>query len=128
MHDDELIEIIQNQADPLLRRVAFKCYDSRDGRTPVTGLTWSGSQLREASNFVESDFTGSVQEIMGGWYLYQFATLFLTTLGSLSVRPNRAGVQSIVTMVAAVVGSPGVNPTTTEGVHSGPHVGFLIGL
>ena len=127
--DDEIIDIVQNEGDPTLRRVAFQCVSDIDGKTVQAGLTWSGSQLKESKNFVESNFTGAVSEIGAGWYMYQFATAFLTDLGALTLRPSRSGVLSKMTLVANVVGTPGVDPALGDAAsHSGPHVGLIIGL
>ena len=91
--DNEML-IQRNAATGANRTIIFRCVDATDGYTAETGLTFGAGDIKISKNgAAEANHSGTVTEIAGGLYKYEFAVAELDTPGSLSFRTNKSGVR-----------------------------------
>lgn len=92
--DSDMQQIKQNETSAARRRVIFDAVDATDGVTPETGLTWAAGEIRLSRNGgTEANHTGTVTELAGGTYLYEFTAAEVDTLGVLQLRTAKSGVR-----------------------------------
>jgi hypothetical protein len=95
-----MIQLKKSQATAARRRIPFYFVDDTDGKTPETGLTFSGSDLKVCKNGgAEADFAGSMSEIGNGLYYYEATAGELDTVGFMVVRSAKAGVRTFPALV-----------------------------
>lgn len=86
-------QIPLNTATAGNRRVVFKAVLEADRVTPLTGQTFSASEIRVSKNgAAEANNGGSVTEIAGGLYYYAATQGETDTRGLLILRGNKSGV------------------------------------
>lgn len=92
-----MLILVQNESSATLRRVPFYMVNDIDGKTPVTGLTFSGSEIQVSKNGnAEANFTGSVIEVGNGLYTYVLAAGEVDTLGYITIRFEKATVRVFI--------------------------------
>jgi hypothetical protein len=105
--------IQQSEATASHRRVLLYLVSSTDGKTPMTGLTFSGSQILISQNGAAPvAFAGTVTEIGNGLYYYTFASTELATLGFVSLTVIYTGVLQFVKECQVVAWDPFAMPTS----------------
>jgi len=91
--DNEML-IQRNAATGANRTIIFRCVDATDGYTAETGLAFGAGDIKISKNgAAEANHSGTVTEIAGGLYKYEFAVAELDTPGSISFRTNKSGVR-----------------------------------
>lgn len=106
-----MILIKQNESTASLRRVFFFCADddSADNYAPKTGLTFSNGELKiskaGAVEFNAANY-GTVTEVGGGWYSYEYAAGEVDTLGAVMLRTNKTDVYSDAVIAQVVPFNP----------------------
>lgn len=89
------------------RRLLLRCVDATDGVTAETGLTFAAGELKVSKNGgAEANHAGTVTEIAGGMYHYEFAAAELDTIGTLYVRVEKTGVHPFVGVAQVVAYDP----------------------
>lgn len=92
-----MLQFKQSETTSALRRAPFYAVDSSDGVTPETGLSFSGAEIKISKNGgAEANFAGSVSELAGGLYYYEFTEGELDTAGFVTARVSKTGVAAIV--------------------------------
>jgi hypothetical protein len=92
--DDDMLTIKQSEATAARRRVYFDCLDATDGYTPETGLTFSSGELKiSKAGAAEANHAGTVAEVGGGTYYYEFTAAEVNTLGVMQFRVVKSGVR-----------------------------------
>lgn len=92
-----MLFLVHNEATAALRKVPLYLVNDIDGKTPMTGLSFSGSEILISKNGgAESNFAGSVSEVGGGLYTYSFAAGELDTLGYITARVVKTAVRVFV--------------------------------
>lgn len=90
---DEML-LQQSAATAAKRTIIFRAVDATDGYTAETGLSWGAGDIKISKNgAAEANHSGTVTEIGGGLYKYEFALAELDTLGAISFRTNKSGVR-----------------------------------
>lgn len=90
---DEML-LQQSAATAAKRTILFRAVDATDGYTAETGLSWGAGDIKISKNgAAEANHAGTVTEIAGGLYKYEFALAEVDTLGALSFRTNKSGVR-----------------------------------
>ena len=96
----------QSEAMAARRRIPFVCVDATDHTTPETGLSFSAGDLKVGKNgAAEANHAGSVTEYGGGLYYYEFTSGEVDTIGFVTFRLNKTGVDGSV-FVAQVINQP----------------------
>jgi hypothetical protein len=94
----------QNEATAARRRWFFACVDDTDGKTPETGLSFSGAELQISKNGAAfASFGGSATELSDGLYYYEATAAELDTLGLLVFKVEKSGVRLSTSQPACVV-------------------------
>lgn len=93
--DEESEMLIQQSASTGAKRtIIFRAVDATDGYTAETGLTFGSGEIKISKNgAAEANHAGTVTEIAGGMYKYEFALAEVDTVGALSFRTNKSGVR-----------------------------------
>lgn len=92
-----MLQFKQSETTSALRRAPFYAVDATDGKTPETGVTFSGAEIKVSKNGgAESNFAGSTTELAGGLYYYEFTEGELDTAGFITARFNKSGVAPFV--------------------------------
>lgn len=77
-------QILKSEATAANKRIPFLMVNAADGHTPMTGLTFTGSQILVYENTTTGNsFAGTSTEIGNGLYYYTPSTGELGTLGFL---------------------------------------------
>ena len=93
----QLFQISEATAEQ--RRILVYLVDDTDGKTPVTGVTISTGDAKISKNgAAEVDHEGTLTELGGGLYYYEFTTGEVDTLGFISLRLIKTGVRTFVTV------------------------------
>lgn len=96
-----------SEATASYRKVPFPCVDATDGYTAETGLTFSAGELKVSKNgATEANAAGSVTEVAGGVYMYEFTAAELNTQGTVSLRVSKSGVRGAVVLAQVVPWDP----------------------
>ena len=96
-----------SEATASYRKVPFPCVDATDGYTAETGLTFSAGELLVSKNgATEANAAGSVTEVAGGVYMYEFTAAELNTQGTVSLRVSKSGVRGAVVLAQVVPWDP----------------------
>lgn len=88
------LQFTQNEATADKRRFTIECL-LLDGRSPATGLSFSGSDIKFSKLLTESDFItdgGTVTEIADGFYFVEMVAGHVDTKGQIGARLNKSGV------------------------------------
>jgi hypothetical protein len=97
----------QSEATAARRKFTFVCVDDTDGKTPETGLTFSGSEVSvrkgTATTYTALTNIGSIVEIAHGEYQGEFTAAELSDLAHMHVKVNKTGVRLTVLQVGQVV-------------------------
>lgn len=100
----------QSESTAANRRIPFKCVDATDRVTPETGLSFSAGDLKLSKNqAAEANHAGTVTEIGGGVYSYQFTADELDTTGFVALRLNKSGVDGNVFVAQVLANNPNGN-------------------
>jgi hypothetical protein len=92
-----MMTLYQNQATTARRRVPLLLTDDADGKTPKTGLLFAPAEVKVSKNGgAEASSHGTVTEVGGGLYTYEFSQDELDTPGFVSARVVKTGVRSFV--------------------------------
>jgi hypothetical protein len=92
-----MITLYQNQGTAARRRVPLLLTDDADGKTPKTGLLLAAAEVKVSKNgTAETTSHGSVTEMGGGLYVYEFSQDELDTPGFVTARVARTGVRAFV--------------------------------
>jgi hypothetical protein len=92
-----MITLYQNQGTAARRRVPLLLTDDADGKTPRPGLVLAQSEVKVSKNGGgEASAHGSVTEVGGGLYAYEFSQDELDTPGYVTARVARTGVRPFV--------------------------------
>jgi hypothetical protein len=92
--DDEMQQIKVSETIAARRRIIFDAVDATDGFTPETGLTFSAGEIKISKNgAAEANHTGTITEVAGGTYYYDFALAETDTIGVLQFRTSKSGVR-----------------------------------
>lgn len=76
------------------RRVPILLVDSSDGYTPETGVSISAGDVKISKNgAAEGNHAGTLTELAGGLYYYEFTSGEVDTVGFLSLRVNKTGIR-----------------------------------
>lgn len=95
----------KNEATAARRRVPVYMVDDADGKTPETGLTFSVSEVQVSKNgAAEGNSAGTVTEVAGGLYYYEFTQGELNTDGFITARVIKTGTARTFVAVAQVGG------------------------
>jgi hypothetical protein len=98
-----------NEATAARRRVLFFCADddSADSYAPKTGLTFSAGELKVSKTLAsEANAVGTVTELGGGFYVYEFTAGEVDTLGVVGLRVAKTDVYSEMVQVMVVAFDP----------------------
>lgn len=100
-----------SEATAARRRIPIALVDDADGKTPETGITISGTELKISKNGgAEANFAGTLTELAGGDYYYEAALAETDTVGYLTGRLVKTGVRTFRFAVQIV----GRDPYTTN--------------
>lgn len=90
---DEML-LQQSAATAAKRTIIFRAVDATDGFTAETGLSFGAGDIKISKNgAAEANHAGTVTEIAGGQYKYEFSAGEVDTCGALSFRTNKSGVR-----------------------------------
>ena len=110
--EDEEMLLQQSAATAAKRTIIFRAVDATDGFTAETGLSWGAGDIKISKNgAAEANHAGTVTELGGGLYKYEFALAEVDTAGVLSFRTNKAGVRP-TSFTHQVVGFDPANATS----------------
>ena len=130
------MHVLYRKSEPTaaLRRWLFACVDTTDGKTPETGLSFTGAELQlSKAGAAFASFGGSVTELSDGLYYYEATAAELDTTGALTFKVEKTGVRLVILAPGYVVGEPptqGVEPWVfacvddTDGVTAEPSLTF----
>src|SRR5689334_3532194 len=94
----------QSEGTSAQRRWFFACVDDTDGKTPETGLTFSGGELQISKNGAAfANFAGSASELTDGLYYYEATAGELDTLGAVGFKVEKSGVRLVLMHAGQVV-------------------------
>jgi hypothetical protein len=106
--------IKKDEATLARRRLLMYLLSDTDGKTPVTGIDLSGSEIRVSKNgAAAADFTGLWSEMEFGEYAYELGTSEIDTFGFVAVRAARSGSFRTFLKEAQIVAS---DPYVVNGV------------
>lgn len=92
-----MLLLTQSQSSAALRRIPFYMVNDIDGKTPVTGLTFSADDILVTKNgAAEANFTGTVTEVGDGLYYYTFTAAELNTMGFIVARFAKNNVRTFI--------------------------------
>lgn len=104
--DNEML-IQRNAATGAQRTIIFRAVDATDGYTAETGLSFGAGDIKISKNgAAEANHAGTVTEIAGGMYKYEFALAELDTPGAISFRTNKSGVRPASSVHQVVAFNP----------------------
>lgn len=116
------MQIQQSEATAAQRRIPFALVDDADGKTPETGITFSGAEIQLSKNGgAFGSFAGSVTELSDGAYYYEATQGEVDTVGFLLIKIEKTGVRLVLLAAAQVVpwdpyhATLGVMTATSEG-------------
>lgn len=94
----------QSEGTGAQRRWFFACVDDTDGKTPETGLTFSGAELQISKNGAAfGNFAGTATELTDGMYYYEATSGELDTLGAVGFKVEKSGVRLVLMEVGQVI-------------------------
>lgn len=99
----------QNESVASRRRIYFFCADddAADNYAPKTGLTFTAGETKiSKAGAAEVNAAGTVTEIGGGWYSYEFTTSEVDTLGFVLFRTSKTDVYTDGVMCQIVAFDP----------------------
>lgn len=123
--------IFLNEATAARRRVPVALVDDTDGKTPETGVTLSAGDMKiSKAGGAEANHAGSLVELAGGDYYYEFTQGEVNTLGYITGRIVKSGVRTFRVHAQVVAFDPydGVRlgitalPNAAAGASGGLHV------
>lgn len=89
------------------RRILVYLVDDADGKTAETGVTISAGDVKISKNgAAEGNHGGSLTELAGGRYYYEFSSGEVDTVGFLSFALVKTGIRAFVTYVQVVSFDP----------------------
>ena len=109
-------QLTQSDATAARRRVPVYLLDDTDGKTPETGVSFSAGEIKISKNgAAEANHAGSVTEIAGGLYYYEFTSGEIDTEGFVTARFTKTGVRTFVASAQVRAASAGAADwTSTE--------------
>lgn len=89
------------------RRIPVSLVDATDGYTPETGVTISAGDVKISENgAAEANHSGTLTELAGGLYYYEFASGEVDTVGFLTFRLSKSGIRQFIAWVQVVSYDP----------------------
>ena len=95
--------IYEDESTAARRRILVYLVDDTDGKTAETGVTISAGDVKISKNgAAEANHAGTLTELAGGFYYYEFSAAEVDTPGFISFRLTKSGVRTFAKEVQAL--------------------------